>query len=282
MDLRSQRQKADQLRELHHGPDILVFANAWDVVSARLFESMGFPAIATTSAGVAAVLGYPDGQQITLAEMADSVKRIASSVSVPVTADMEAGYGENEESAVVTVTATIRAGAVGLNLEDGTHQPSRPLIDSDMQIRRIYAALSVAHDQGVPVVINARTDALWQGLGDENARLAETISRGNAYLEAGADCIFVPGAVQPRVIEYLCREIKGPVNILAVEGTPSIQQLKQIGVARVSVGSGIARAALGYARHCADELLTKGTYSSIVDVAISGPDVKQLLKRTAP
>ena len=280
MDLRSQRQKADRLRELHLGPDILVLANAWDVVSAKLFESMGFPAIATSSAGVAAVLGYPDGQQITLAEMADAVKRIAASVSAPVTADMEAGYGENEESAVVTVTATIRAGAVGLNLEDGTRQPSRPLIDSNMQIRRIYAALSAAHDQGVPVVINARTDAYWQSPGDETARVAETISRGNAYLEAGADCVFVPGAIEPRLIEYLCREIRGPVNILAVRGTPSVQQLKQMGVARVSVGSGMARAALGCAARCAQELITKGTYTSMLDIAVSGADVKKLLNHT--
>ncbi|HYL97680.1 MAG TPA: isocitrate lyase/phosphoenolpyruvate mutase family protein [Blastocatellia bacterium] len=281
MDLRAQRLKADRLRELHLDPDILVLANVWDVVSARLFEAMGFPVIATSSAGVAAVLGYPDGQQISLGEMADSVKRIATSVSVPVTADMEAGYGEDEDSAVITVTHTIRAGAVGLNLEDGTRDPARPLIDLDVQIRRIYAALHAAHDQGVPIVINARTDAYWKGQGDETARITETISRGNAYLEAGADCIFVPGATQPRVIEFLCREIKGPLNILAVKGTPTIDQLRQLGVKRVSIGSGIARAALGYARHCADELLSKGTYSSIVDVAISGDDVKKLLNRAA-
>ena len=279
MDLVTQQQRAEELRRLHHGPEVLVFANVWDVASARVFEELGYPALATSSAGVAAVFGYPDGQRIQRQEMADMVRRIAHAVSVPVSADMEAGYGTDEESAAQTVLATIEAGAVGLNIEDGTKDKTNPLIDFDLQVRRLKAVRRAAESANVPVVLNARTDAYWMGLGHEGERFTETVRRGNAYLAAGADCIFVPGAQDPVTIEKLCREIAGPVNILGGPGVPAVSELKRLGVTRLSVGSGPARAALAYARKAAEELKSTGTYSGLTDLTISHTEVNRLLEK---
>src|SRR5437764_831281 len=172
------REKADALRRLPAGPSILLFPNAWDVASARIVEQAGFPAVATSSAGVANVLGYPDGERISRAEMLDMVRRIAASVAVPVTADMEAGYGVTAEAAAETARGVIAAGAVGMNLEDA--KPEGNLLPMEAQAERIRAARAAAPD----LVINGRTDAF------PKAGIDEAIRRANAYLAAGADGAF--------------------------------------------------------------------------------------------
>jgi predicted thioesterase len=156
--LEQQKQKAEGLRALHRGPRILVLPNAWDVASARLLEEAGFGAIATTSAGIAFTLGYPDGQRISREEMLAVVGRIAAAVKVPVTADVEAGYGDRPEDAARTARDVIEAGAVGMNLEDGTDDPQHPLSDLALQVERLAAVQEAARSAGVPVVLNARTD----------------------------------------------------------------------------------------------------------------------------
>jgi 2-methylisocitrate lyase-like PEP mutase family enzyme len=279
MDRTTQARKADAFRRLHDRTRTLVLPNAWDVGSACVFEAAGFPAVATSSAGVAWARGHPDGQHIDRAEMADVVRRIACHVAVPVTADMEGGYGEDGASAAETVRAVIAAGAVGLNLEDGTHRPDRPLLDLSAQVERVRAARQAADAEGVPVVINARTDVYLAAVGDEAGRLDQAVRRANAYRAAGADCLFVPGVRDAGTIGALVRAINGPINILAGPDTPPVAELERLGVARVSVGGGPARAALTLARRIAEELRGPGTYTLFTQDTLSYAEVNQLLSK---
>jgi 2-methylisocitrate lyase-like PEP mutase family enzyme len=274
----SQREKAEALRRLHSGPEILIIVNAWDAISARIFEQAGCRALGTTSAGIANVLGYPDGEHISRAEMLEVVRRIAGRVAVPLTADMEAGYGPTPEDAAETVRGVLAAGAVGLNLEDGSVQPGEPLLDVALQVDRLRAAREAGDSAGVPIVINARTDVFLRGVGEPADRLGHAVRRANAYREAGADCLFIPGAYDADTIAALARAVAGPINILAGPMTPPIPELARLGVARVSVGSGAHRATLALARRIVQELLGPGTYEGFTRDAIPYVEVNQLLE----
>ena len=244
-DTSEQRAKAELLRALHHEPPVLVLPNAWDAASAKAFASLdGCRALATSSAAVAEAHGYPDGERIPREEMLAAVARIAAAVELPVTADLEAGYGD----AAWTAEAAIEAGAVGLNLEDGMG----PIEDHMTRIRVVRA---VADSTGVPLVVNARTDVFLSGNGD----VEEAIRRGNAYLEAGADCVYPIMVSDPGAIRRLVAEIDGPLNVLHREGVPPVPELERLGVARVSVGSGLFRTALAHAEGVARELLASGS-----------------------
>src|SRR5213595_1817972 len=198
----TQSQQAERFRALHTGPRMLVLPNAWDAVSARLIEQGGFPAIATSSAGVAWALGYADGERISRGEMLAVVRRVVQGVRVPVTADVEAGYGATAEAAAETARGVIAAGAVGMNLEDA--KPEGSLLPMEAQAERVRAARAAAPH----LVINARTD--WF----PKAGIEEAIRRANAYLAAGADCAFVPFVADREAIARLAREIRGPLNVL--------------------------------------------------------------------
>lgn len=274
----SQNGKADAFRAMHHVPPILLLPNAWDAVSARLFVKAGARAIATTSAGVAATLGYPDGEKIPLDEMLEVVARIARVVDVPVTADIEAGYADSSDHLADTIRAVIDAGAVGFNLEDATGDSARPLYEVEEQIERIRAARQAGERAGIRVVINARTDVYLAKVGEPAGRFAETVRRLNAYREAGADCLFVPGVTDLATLTEFARKISGPVNVLAGPGMPSAGELQRIGVARLSVGSAIMRATLATARDAANELLQKGTYSGFLDRNIPYDEINELMK----
>jgi 2-methylisocitrate lyase-like PEP mutase family enzyme len=279
MEIKTQQERAAAFREMHRGPNILILPNAWDVASARVFEAAGFDAVGTTSAGVAASLGYPDGERVPLNEMFSAVRRISESVMVPVTADLEAGYGVTEGAVAETVRSVIHVGAIGINLEDGTNNPQSPLTDLTAHAAKVSAARQAAASAGVPIVINARTDVYLLEVGDPRSRLQETVNRANAYLEAGANCIFVPGLGDAKTITMLVREIAGPINILAGRGVPTIPELARIGVARVSVGSGLMRAALALVRSAAEELLSSGTYTSFTEHTIPYAELNKLLAR---
>src|ERR1700749_1547369 len=231
MDRQGQVRKAEVLRGLHGGGKILILANAWDVASARLFEEMGFPAIATTSAGIAASLGYADGQQISRDEMLDVVERIARAVQVPVTADLEAGYGQTLTDMTETVKAMAQAGAVGMNLEDITGSDESSHVDLATQVEKIHAIRRAGEAIGVPLVLNARTDIYLMPIGPEATRFDRTVERLNAYRKAGADCLFVPGVKDAATIEKLVKAIDGPLNILATAGGPDVNELQAMGVA---------------------------------------------------
>lgn len=251
--------------------------NAWDAVSARLFEAEGFPAIATSSAGVAAALGYPDGGVVPAREMIEAVARIVRAVDVPVTADIEHAYGSTPDAVAEVVLRVIAAGAVGINIEDLVPGGS-DLEPTPLQVDKIRTIAKAAANAGVRVVINARTDVFLASVGAPEARLGVAIDRGRAFLEAGADCVFVPGVRDRDTISSLVQGIGGPVNILAGKGVPAVADLQALGVARVSVGSGAMRAALAVARDVARELKATGTYESFTGHTISYDEVNELMK----
>ena len=275
----TQKEKAREFRKLHESVDILVLANAWDVPSARIFEQTGFPAIGTTSAGIALSLGYPDGQKISRDEMLQVVARITRSVSIPVTADVEAGYGENAADVAETAKRVISAGAIGLNIEDSTKKPENPLYNLETQVQKIMTIRKVAGSLDVPLVINARTDALLHAHGDNASKLKEAIRRGKEYRKAGADCFFPVGAIDAKTISEVVTQVSCPVNILATNNVPPIPELKRLGVRRVSVGSGPARATMGLVRRIAEELREKGTYESLLNGAPTLAEANKLVTR---
>jgi 2-methylisocitrate lyase-like PEP mutase family enzyme len=272
----TQKDKVVQFRSLHSGSPILVLPNAWDAASARIFEQAGFPAIATTSSGVAASLGYADGQRISRDMMVEATERIVKAVSCPVSADIEAGYGATIEEVLQTVRAIINAGAVGINIEDSTRGHDRSLVEVSFQVEMLRAIREIALSVDMPLVINARTDVFLLAIGDPPGRIEQAVLRGNAYRQAGADCIFPIGLSDASTIVALVQAINGPINILASATTPSIPELAKLGVARVSLASGPMRAVLGYLSLIANELREHGTYTNMTKSAISGAEFRYL------
>jgi 2-methylisocitrate lyase-like PEP mutase family enzyme len=270
--------KAAALRVLHSGKEILLLPNAWDVASARVIEESAFKAVATSSAGIAFSLGYPDGQVIPREEMLAAIARIAKAVKVPVTADVESGYGKTPEEAARTARAVVDAGAVGMNLEDATGDSSAALIDLSLQLEKIRAVREIANRLKIPLVLNARTDLYLLQIGDPAKRYDETVRRLSAFREAGADCVFAPGLRDAPTIGRLVADLKCPVNILAGPGSPSVPELSKLGVARVSLGSATMRATLGHLRRIAEELKTTGAYSKLED-APSHAEMNRMMER---
>lgn len=277
MDISEQVTKAKSFRAMHNGREILLLPNVWDVASARIVEDAGYGAVATTSAGIAFALGYPDGEKISRDEMLDAVARIARAVKVPVTADVESGYGSTPEDAKRTALAVIEAGAVGMNLEDATGESGNPLADLSAQLEKIRAVREAAASAGVPLVLNARTDVYLLQVGEASGRYDETVRRLSAYRDAGADCVFAPGLRDVATIKRLAADVKCPLNILAGPGSPSIPELRAVGVARVSLGSGPMRASMGTLRGIAQELKSSGTYERLKDVPTHA-EMNQLMK----
>jgi 2-methylisocitrate lyase-like PEP mutase family enzyme len=263
-------EKAKALRAMHRG-EILVLPNAWDVASARVIQQAGFGAIATTSAGIAFTMGYPDGQRISREEMLAVVSRIATAVEIPVTADVEAGYGIAPEDAARTARDVLAAGAVGMNLEDATGDPKDPLFELGLQIERVRAV------RELPIVLNARTDVYLLEAGLPEKRYDEAIRRLAAFRDAGADCVFVPGLRDAATIGRLVKDLQCPVNILAGPGSPSVPELQKLGVARVSLGSSVMRATLGLLRRVAEDLKGAGIYTSL-EGGIPFADVNRMME----
>lgn len=278
MNTDTQRELAQTFRDRHTntsaGP--LVLPNSWDAASTIIYEAAGLEAVGTSSAGIAATLGVPDGEHLAREEMLAVVERVAHSVGIPVSADIEAGYGDTPEKVAETVRKTIDAGAVGINLEDGTEDSDAHLIDSSQHTAKIRAAREAADDAGVSLVINGRTDVFWREVGDEVDRIERAIERANAYYEAGSDCLFIPGVTDPATIEALVDGLNGPLNVLGGPGAPPIPELSEFGVARVSIGSGPMRATLGHLRKISEEIRDEGRYHSMED-AIPYGDLNELL-----
>jgi 2-methylisocitrate lyase-like PEP mutase family enzyme len=323
-----QAQKASRLLELHHGHHPLVLINAWDAASAAMVEHCGLPAVATSSAALANALGFADGQHLPWAQMLETVAGICRAVKVPVTADIESGFAADTKALETSITQIIQAGAVGVNLEDVMPESAglrnsesqgvdpknadpknadlqqndtsvrhgSPLFPLPEQVARIQAARRAATAQGIHLVINARTDAYWQAGVEPSDALRYTLERGQAYLQAGADCIFIPGLRNPEhirtVIEHWSAGDRGareegshqeaghhevPVNILAGPGVPSIPELAKLGVKRVSYGSGPHRAAMGLLRRMADEARTSGTYKALTEGAVPYEEINGLM-----
>ena len=277
MDINAQAAKAEALRKLHHGPRLLALPNAWDVVSARILEDLGHPAIATSSAAVAFSRGYPDGQRISREEMLDVVGRVARALRVPVTADMESGYGKTPEEIADFTKALVASGTAGLNFEDITGDTESSHVALPLQVQNIRTLRETSAALGVPLVINARTDIYLMPIGPEATRFDRTVERLRAYREAGADCLFAPGVSDRDLIARLVKAVGAPLNILASPACPSLSELEKMGVARVSAGSGAMRAAMGAFRQVAKDWLAHGSYDSLLSCTVPFADLNRLM-----
>ena len=267
----------DRARAFHalHEGSVLTLANAWDVASARIVEEAGAKAVATTSAGVAWSLGAADGNKLGRDLAIDLISRIASAISVPLTADIESGFADDAPGVAETIRLVIDAGAVGVNLEDGA---GPGLLAVEDHAQRIAAAREAADAAGVALFINARTDVYLRGIGDPEGRLDHVVERAGAYVAAGADGIFVPGVVDAETIKALVAEIDAPLNVMAGVGAPPVPELASLGVARVSVGPSLTEAAYALTRRNAIELLTTGTYDSLAG-GLTYAELNSLLDR---
>src|SRR2546421_8482527 len=215
--MRSQKDKAQDFRGLHHGKRILILPNAWDGTSARVFENEGFPAVATSSAGLRVSLGYPDGEGIGRNEFVCAVERIAKVLSVPLSVDIVAGFGKTTEEVVATVKAILRAGGIGINIEDFAHA-TKKLFPVERQVENVKAIRRLGDTVGVPLVINARTDALQFGTGDEEAKFKEAVHRALAYRDAGADCVYPMGLTEAGFLSPFVEELDFPINVMVRKG----------------------------------------------------------------
>ena len=266
---------AQAFRRMHDRKQLLLLPNCWDAGSARLFAQRGFAAVATTSAGVAWSLGYADGECAPLAEVLAAIVRITRVAGVPVTADIETGYGKTPTDVSATVKAVIAAGAVGINVEDGMpgHGPLRDAADAAARVR---AARMAADASGVPIVINARVDHWMQHDAAAPAtRLADAIDRAKAYLAAGADCIYPIGLGDPATLAALVQAIDAPVNVAAGPGMPDLHELETVGVARVSTATRLATVAFGAVDHAVNEMRASGGFAALAS-DFSYADAQQL------
>jgi 2-methylisocitrate lyase-like PEP mutase family enzyme len=270
--------KSRALRNLVCAPEILVMPGAYDVLSALLFEQMGFKAIQGTSGGIAAALGYPDGEVMSRELFLSTTGKFAAAVSVPVNADGERGYGDENEIQN-TVRSLIALGVSGMNLEDGSGGKSgetRGLVPVADQLRKIAAVMRTKQALGSEFFLNARVDSFHVMTDEPKKALDEAILRGNAYAEAGSDCIFYMNAHTREVIGTLAKEVKAPISILAGPPSPSVRELQDLGVARVSYGSAFLKAAIGATQRLAQEILEKGTVSALKD-AMQTPQISALV-----
>ncbi len=259
----TQARLAEDFRRRHQRKPLLLLANAWDPISAAIVEAAGYEAVATTSGGVAWALGYRDGEETPWREVVAATARIARAVRVPVTADIEAGYGDTPAQVAQSVRDIIAAGAVGVNLEDGTHDPANPMRGIDDSAARIRAAREAAQAAGVPIVINARIDLYLKRIGTEQTRFAETVARGKAYVAAGADCLYPFALADLAVAAELVRALGVPINLVGRPGTPPVAEMEAAGVARVSVASGLTLAAMGATQRMAEELRKNGRFDAL-------------------
>jgi len=277
-----QKEKAEMFLKFHQDKEILVLLNSWDIGSSKLIEACGYKAIATTSMGIAASLGYPDSQVIQLSEMIEVITGIVKAVQVPVTVDIEAGYGNDQNEVIDSVKKIIATGIVGINIEDSIDL--NPVLIDEMEFcERISAIRALSDSLGFHLVINARTDSFYTSSGSPREKLAESIKRGNKYREAGADCIFIQPVWEKETISTLVTEINAPINILANPGIggglpPSVRELQDLGVARLSLGSSLMKATLALIKKVADELSKKGTYNILLDSLTPLPDAAMAYK----
>ena len=258
-----------RFRQLHQS-GLLILANAWDAGSARLIESQGAPAVATTSAAVAWSHGYPDGDALPIPVLAATVAEITRVIRIPLSVDFEGGYSSDPMIVGENVALLIDAGAVGINLEDGNGTPDL-LCAKIEQIKRTAAHL------GVNLFVNARTDSYLRNLVPPERRLEESLQRADRYRNAGADGIFVPGVVDAPAITELVAAVKLPLNVLARAGLPAAPALAALGVRRLSAGSGLASAAYGRTAALTKAFLHDGVSAALAEGAMSYAEINALL-----
>ncbi len=277
--LQTLQTRAEAFRQMHLGTDIVVLPNAWDHASAALMVAAGFPVIATTSAGIAFAQGYADGERLGRARMLELTGRIAAQSTVPVSADLEAGYGPAPEDVAATVAGAIEVGLVGCNIEDADPGTGR-LFDFDLAVARIRAGRAASDRLKVPFVLNARTDPYLARVGDAEACFAESVRRGNAYLDAGAACVFVPGPGDAETVGRLAAAIDGPLNVLsAFAGRTglSLSEARRVGVRRLSIGGSLMLTTATLVRRVLADIRTKGDFGYAAD-SITNGEMNALMK----
>ena len=263
---------AQTFRKLHEANDILILPNAWDAASAKVIEEAGAKAIATSSAGVAWALGFPDGDLLPPKMLADLTARITDVLNVPLSVDFEGGYTTNPGKVAENLKPLIDAGAVGINIEDGEGTP-------ELLAKKIEKARAAAESLGVDVFINARTDVYLAEIGSPEDRIGETIERAARYREAGADGIFVPALSEPAAIEAIVREVKMPVNVMAVPDLPGANELQKLGVRRLSSGTAIPQMIWSRVTELAKGFLAKGDSKSLFQNSMPYSKLQELCKR---
>jgi 2-methylisocitrate lyase-like PEP mutase family enzyme len=276
MSKRSQKEKAEALLSLHHDGDLLVLPNIWDPIGARILAAKGYPAIATASAAVSASLGYQDGEKIKRSTLMDLLGRIARSVDVPVTADIESGYGESLSELKLTVQQVLESGVVGVNIEDRL-EPGGGLRPIEEQCRRISTLRQIADEEDVHLVINARVDSFVSPSFDAQQAMEEVETRARAYVAAGADCIYPIGPGDEATVRILREHIESPINILASTTAAPLSVLREIGVNRVSFGPYVFRACVKKFADIAEGLRNDGDYAGISD-AMSREEIVEYLR----
>ncbi len=275
--LESANVKSRRLRALVRAPEILVMPGAYDVLSALLFQQLGFQAIQGTSGGIAAALGYPDGEAMSRELFVHLTASFAAAVSLPVNADGEKGYGD-AAGIKDTVRALVAAGVAGMNLEDSIAKGGSGLVELGQQLEKIKAVMDAKRELGSEFFLNARVDSFHVLTNDPKKALDEAIRRGNAYAEAGGDCIFYLNLHSAETIGTIAKEVKAPVSILAGPQSPSVKELQDLGVARVSYGSGFMKAAITGSKKLAQEILEKGTCSLLKD-GVQTPEINALVSK---
>lgn len=273
----NQTNKAQAFLGLHNNGNLLTLPNVWNPIGARMLQAKGYPAVATASAAIAESLGYGDGEQLKLDTMLEMVARIAHSVDVPVTADLEAGYSDTIEGLQENIMRLLDAGAVGLNFEDSFDDSARlrPIAE---QVERIKAVREAANRKSIHLVINARADSFFaEGFSSEEECVEDVIARLNAYAQAGADCVYPVGRGDAKTLEILRKRIPAPINVLATAKTVSLNELQRLGINRVSFGPYIFRSLLAKMSAMQDEILKMGDYDVVMNGIWTGADVKNFL-----
>lgn len=274
--------KIETFHKLHLQSSTFILPNAWNPISAKMFQDSGFKAIGTTSAGIAIALGYPDGQKLPVQKMIDVTKDIVDAVDVPVSADIEAGYGNTVEDVLDTVKRVMDVGVVGINIEDGTGDPNEPIAELSYQMKVIEAIRELSHStysRTAPFFINARTDFYWLNIGSETERFVNTIERAKAFEQAGADCIFIPGVSNEQTIRELRSEISKPINLLAGPNMPTVQELSDLKIERLSCGSGPFRAVATLIRAMSDEMMNDQTFNLMNDGTLSYQEIANFIEK---
>ena len=260
MTKNSQIKKALEFLKLHTNGKMLILPNIWDPIGARVLEAKGFSAAATSSAAISSSLGFKDGEQIKFTTHLEILKRIANSVNIPVTADIESGYSKGSSGLKHAVNQIIQTGVAGINIED-SFEKEGSLRHVDQQCERISAIREVAEDNGLPLVINARVDCFLSGSNQPNEKiLTETIERANRYIDSGADCVYPIGVLDRQTVVTLRKEIQAPINILGSHRAIPLKEMQEIGINRVTFGPFLFRSLLKKFVNIIEELGNLGSY----------------------
>jgi len=276
----TQIEKAEQFRRLHHNGKMLLLPNIWDALGAILLESLGYPAIATASAAIAWANGYNDGENIPFDDLLDILKKITYRVNIPVSADIESGYADNDIQLQENIKRLIEAGIVGINVED-TNKKNKAINTIEVQCNKIRLIKKAANEMDIPLFINARTDVFLHGdqFSTPGSQFEEIIKRGLAYKEAGADCFFPIALKQKEDIEQLIALLKMPINILTIPGVPNLKILNNAGIARVSLGPSFLKIAINAMKNIAVQLQDYDGLSAITENEITSDYLKELINK---